>query len=329
MTKLPPSLLAATAAFVPLVLAGCGGGGGGGGTGPSTPNPTAAPTTAPTAGPIPTPVPATTARIVYVSNRGGNPQIYIMNPDGSGQTRLTITAAANDNPSISLDGRKIVFTSNRDGNGSDEIYSMNSDGTDQTRLTSNSVTDFSPAWSPDGSRIAFTSFRDNARGEIYVMNANGSGVTRLTNNTVVDGSPAWSPDGSRIAFSTRRNGNQEIYTMSASNGSGQTRVTNNSGTNNSDDSPTYLSNGTLVFEATPNNTINSDIFRIGTNGANRARVAGAPGVRFSPSAAPDGSKIAFVSVVGNANQIFTINADGSGQTQLTDAEASSIPSWGR
>lgn len=71
--------------------------------------------------------------IVFVSLRNGNYQIYIMNANGSGQTRLTNNAANDTTPSLSRDGTKIVFNSNRDGN--DEIYTMNVDGSNQTRLT--------------------------------------------------------------------------------------------------------------------------------------------------------------------------------------------------
>ena len=66
----------------------------------------------------------------------------------------------------SEDGRKIAFTSQRDGNS--EIYVMNADGSNVERLTHHDAYDFGPAWSPDGTKIAFSSWRDGNI-EIYVV----------------------------------------------------------------------------------------------------------------------------------------------------------------
>ena len=72
-------------------------------------------------------------KIAFVSNRDGNYEIYVMNSDGTGQTRLTHDPGEDTWPVWSPDGRRIAFASDRDGNY--EIYVMNADGTNQTRLT--------------------------------------------------------------------------------------------------------------------------------------------------------------------------------------------------
>ncbi|MFC1694264.1 SUMF1/EgtB/PvdO family nonheme iron enzyme, partial [Candidatus Latescibacterota bacterium] len=161
-------------------------------------------------------------KIAFSSYRDGNYEIYLMDTDGSNQTRLTFNSAYDSYPSWSPDGSQITFSSYRDGNY--EIYVMNADGSNQTRLTYNSGYDWAPAWSPDGSQIAF-SYLDGYN-EIYVMTADGSNQTRLTNNSVNDYKPTWSPDGSHIAFQSDRDGNYEIYVMNA-DGSNQTRLTDN------------------------------------------------------------------------------------------------------
>jgi Tol biopolymer transport system component len=127
-------------------------------------------------------------KIVFVTNRDGNPEIYVMNPNGTNQTRLTNNPADDSQSSWSLDRSKIAFATNRDGNY--EIYVMNADGTNPTRLTNHPATDYGPSWSPDGSKIAFTGTRDG-NGEIYIMNANGSNPVNLTNNSADDFNPAW------------------------------------------------------------------------------------------------------------------------------------------
>ena len=188
-----------------------------------TPTPAATNTPTPTPAPIPTP----TGRIAFQSDRDGNAEIYVMNADGSGQTRLTNNPANDDVPAWSPDGAKIAFQSTRDGNY--DIYVMNADGSGQTRLTTNPYfNDDVPAWSPRGGKIAFKSTRDG-NAEIYVMNADGTGQTRLTTNSATDGNPVWSPNGAKIAFESNRDGNYEIYVMNA-DGSGQTRLTNNPAT---------------------------------------------------------------------------------------------------
>jgi hypothetical protein len=162
------------------------------------------------------------SQIVFASNRDGNSEIYVMNADGSGQTRLTNHPSEDYSPAFSRYGRTIAFNSNRDGNA--EIYVMNADGSSLTRLTNHPSTDIFPTVSPDGTKIAFQSNRHGENWQIYVMNADGSGVTRLTNHPSFDYSPAFSPDGTKIAFTSDRDGNPEIYLMNA-DGSGQTRLT--------------------------------------------------------------------------------------------------------
>jgi Tol biopolymer transport system component len=69
-----------------------------------------------------------------------------MNPDGSGRRNLTRDPGHDSAPSWSPDGRKIAFTTKRDGNF--EVYVMNADGSEQQNLTRNPAPDRSPIWSP-------------------------------------------------------------------------------------------------------------------------------------------------------------------------------------
>ncbi len=151
--------------------------------------------------------------------------IYVMNADGSEQTRLTNVSAWDSYPSWSPDGQSIAFQSYGDGNW--EIYVVNADGTGRTRLTENPATDDSPSWSPSGRSIVFYSDRDG-NGEIYAMSADGSGLTRLTDNPATDLYPSWSPNGRSMAFASGRDepGFHNIYVMNT-DGSGQTRLTDN------------------------------------------------------------------------------------------------------
>jgi hypothetical protein len=162
------------------------------------------------------------------SQDGGD--IYIVNIDGTGLTRLTTDPANDTTPAWSPDGQKIAFASLRNPVPNEvnyEIYVMNADGSNQTRITNNTKFDLGPAWSPDSTRIAFTSRRDD-NFEVYVMNADGSNQARLTNNPEQDSDPKWSPDGTKIVFMSSHTGGGrfgEIYTMNP-DGTDQVNLTN-------------------------------------------------------------------------------------------------------
>src|SRR4029078_12876924 len=95
-------------------------------------------------------------QIAFVSRREGEAGVYLVNADGSHQTRLTtwqefrMYFAA---PVWSPDGRQIAFISNIEGR--DQIYVVETHGSNQTRLTTLTTGVSTPAWSPDGRQIAF------------------------------------------------------------------------------------------------------------------------------------------------------------------------------
>jgi TolB protein len=156
-----------------------------------------------------------------------NFEIYIINIDGSGQTRLTYNTAQDGAPAWSPDGKRIAFLSKRDGD--HEIYVMNIDGSNQTNLTNHPLADDRRAcWSPDGKKIAFDSNRDVDpwQTQIYIMNADGSNQTRITDNQYGDRRPSWGPNKNKIAFESFRDGNSDVYVMHI-NGTNLQRLTEN------------------------------------------------------------------------------------------------------
>ena len=111
-------------------------------------------------------------RILFQSDRDnpetGNQDIYVMNADGTGQTRLTTDAADDCNAVWSPDGSKIVFQSLRNGTYY-QIYVMNADGTSQINKSNGAAADYQPSWSPTGSKIAFASERDHAGRQVSIQ----------------------------------------------------------------------------------------------------------------------------------------------------------------
>jgi Tol biopolymer transport system component len=257
-----------------------------------------------------------TLKIAFVSDRDGNPEIYVMNADGTNQTRLTYSSGRDDPFSWSPDGSKICFVSERyDTFG---IYVMDADGKHpklSTYLRDNEQT--RPVWSPDGRRIAFSAYAENSY-EIEVMNADGTNLTNLTHSTWNDFDPTWSPDGTQIAFVT------EDSLPDGRPWSG-VHIMNADGTGLY--SPVY---GTWRFR----NTIWSpreDIiayYQLSQGGPFWAdiclfgpqtwqQLTFDPSHNYNHGWSPDGSKLAFLSDRDGLNEIYVMESDGSNQTRLT------------
>jgi Tol biopolymer transport system component len=170
--------------------------------------------------------------------------IYTAKPDGSDLRRLTNYGVYTAEAVVSPDGKKIVFTSLKDGDL--DIYTMNVDGTDVRRLTTTPGYDGGPWWSPDGKQIAYRAWHptDTAlvsyrellaqrlvrpnRMELWVMNADGTGQRQITQLGGANFGPSWMPDGKRLIFSSNytqpRSGNFDLYLINL-DGTGLERVT--------------------------------------------------------------------------------------------------------
>jgi TolB protein len=107
-------------------------------------------------------------------------EIYTINPDGTGLTRLTFNDYEERGPSWSPDGSRIVFIARVGTHGGDifEICVVNADGTNFVQLTDNAAGDFTPTFSPDGQKIVF--HRGPAPQQMWMMNADGTGQMQLT-----------------------------------------------------------------------------------------------------------------------------------------------------
>lgn len=155
-------------------------------------------------------------------------EVFIMDADGSNQTRLTENNFQDALADISPQGR-IAFNTNRDA-GDHEIYDMNTDGTDQRRLTFSPGEDAHPIYSPDGSKIVFHSRRTGPL-NIFVMDADGSNVQQITHSDTTHAFfPVWSPDGTKIAYTgnTLNPAQFDVYVMDA-DGSNVVQVTDSPG----------------------------------------------------------------------------------------------------
>jgi Tol biopolymer transport system component len=276
-----------------------------------------------------------TGHIAFVSTRAGNPEIYVMNANGTGVTRLTRNSATDGQPAWSPDGKKIAFVSNRAGN--DEIYVMNADGTGVSRLTNNSASDEAPAWSPSGTKIAFQTNRDG-HFEIYVMNANGGGVTRLTKNLPhvcifgapcpsLEKAPTWSPDGTKIAFLHKYNPiSGGIFSVDIMNANGLD-VTMGASALHATRVAWSPSGTKIAFDPDFNGDYEIDLMNVTSFAV--TQLTNNAVTDSHPTWSPDGSKIAFQSDRAGNFEIYAMTATGTGVTRLTNNTAvDGQPTWG-
>jgi Tol biopolymer transport system component len=123
-------------------------------------------------------------RIAFSSKRDGNPEVYLVNSDGSRPRRLTRNKAFDFMPAFSPDGSKLAFVSDRDG-GNNMIYMVDIDSGRELRLTGGFSDNLLPQFSPDGEEIYFLSDRDGRYG-VWRMPV-GTGDARAQ-KVITDGS---------------------------------------------------------------------------------------------------------------------------------------------
>ncbi|HKR84437.1 MAG TPA: hypothetical protein VJS37_09690 [Terriglobales bacterium] len=267
------------------------------------------------------------ASVVFYSARDVHPnnQIYVMNPDGSDQVRVTYDVASDVDPDISPDGQNIVFTSSQTGN--NDIFIRDPWG-GVRNLTNNPATDEWARWSPNGKQIVFGSNRNGGVFEIYVMNADGSGTLRqLTSTPVLSRYPSWSPNGKQIFF---RRG-IDIYVTNA-DGSGSPRQLTNEVAPSFAQMPVSSPDGRYIAFMSFREGYCS-VFRMNADGTNPINLTPIdpsvpPSIWCSraPAWSADGQEIFFVSSrLGGLSQVFVMDTDGTNVRPLTDSGVSGSP----
>lgn len=261
-------------------------------------------------------------KIAFAAEEGGNTDIFVINSDGTGRKRLTINPYSDDSPSISADGDKIAFTSTL--NGDYEICVINSDGTNLTQITSGGKNLWSHI-SGDGTRIVFLSrVSSDFEYGLFVASSNGTELNQITNNTSFMTQVLITNDGKRIIFTDSDAFGYQDGTFTVN--SDGTELKQLLPTN-----PNWLSisaDGKKI--AFVSNDVTSEIFVGNSTGIGLTPItADLPPVVYTyappsiislfdftfPSISGDGEKIAFVS-----GQLFVINSDGTGLTQVTNME---------
>jgi Tol biopolymer transport system component len=165
----------------------------------------------------------------------------------------------------------------------------------------------------DIGRIAYTSDR-TGDDEIFTARVDGYGEQNLTNSPGVDQSPAWSPDGSQIAFVSDRSGRMDLWVMNWDGGDPH-QVTDGDASS-SDFEPAWSPDGTRLVFSSSRGDGSYHLWTVDlADGSLRQLTAG---WGTQPSWSPDGTRIAY----SGTSEIRVVNADGSGDQQLTSCACS-------
>ena len=255
----------------------------------------------------------------------------------------SLTLVGTTNTATSLPGKetyvvhngKIAFTSNRSSKighmENYEIYTIEPDGSNLSRLTKSANWESRPMWSPDGTKLTFSDDRGDVG--IPVMSADGSSLRYISTDPNVTGSlsffPTWSADGTKLVFTSSDSPKapDDIFTMDL-DGSNQTNLTKtpNNGESNADFSP----DGSQIcfsFGGFVDSKPASGIYLMNADGSDRTLLIEEGG---ECDWSPDGTKIAFYHTDDKTGdfEVYIINADGSGLTNLTSNSAGDYnPRW--
>jgi Tol biopolymer transport system component len=269
--------------------------------------------------------------VAFHSNGGGNLDVYVMNPDGSDQTRLTFDPRVDQQPDISPDGRQIVFCSTRitteNPEGDLELFVMDADGTNARQLTFNGtgINDAWPRWSPEGKRIAFHSNVDG-NFEIYTINSDGTDLTRVTEYPGLEQFPEWSPNGKQLVI--RRD--TDIYLIDI-DGLNPVRLTDAAPLNQMG---SWSPSGKMIAFMSARDGYCA-VYVMNVDGTDQTNLTpkpdGIPNNQFcsrAPAWSRNGQRIYFSSFRPETDlfeNIFVMNSDGSDVTRLTfDASTLSV-----
>ncbi|HLJ57790.1 MAG TPA: hypothetical protein VKT77_22325 [Chthonomonadaceae bacterium] len=280
------------------------------------------------------------SKIAFTSTRAldGHPQIYVMNGDGSSATNLSNNGFTEEMPVFNRLGTKILYMSDHlDGVGF-RLCEMDADGSNQHTVITTAqagVMMFTYSFSPDGSRILFGGYVEpQGVAQIHVMNANGTGISLLAPGFQA----SYSPNGSKIAFIQigpavvhPLNGFEYDLVQVNTDGTGQTILVHDvypaqpsfSGDGSKLAYVTYALSGNGDTDISVANADGTGQTVIATGGI---RTATNPAYNVNPTFSPDGTTVAFESnrsgpfpPADDDQEIWSVNVDGSGLTQLTFA----------
>jgi TolB protein len=251
-------------------------------------------------------------RIVFVSDRDGATDLYVMSADGSSTTRLTNTPEKESRADWSPDGKHVWFSVT--GNDGSRIYSVDADGSSLREI--GGVPGRSVRLSPDGKRTLYAVGSWTVM-NLMVSNLDGSHTRMLNDGTSIAWGPQWSPRGKQIAYGSRdKDKHLNVWVMNA-DGSNAHQLTHIAG---SAQMPAWSRDSKkIALQVDDQATKTARIWIVDAKTGDGKPIGDANGAYADevPSWFPDGKRIVFQSNRTGRHEVWVMNVDGSGQQQLT------------
>jgi TolB protein len=254
-------------------------------------------------------------KISFWSDRafGGRAQVFVMNPNGTRQRRLTNLFSAKRGD-FSPDGKRLVFDGRfRETLDDFDIFVMNADGTGLRRLTKGPERDTQASWSPDGRIVSFVRVEnEGAAPSIWIVGADDSNPHRIAGG----GSAVWAPNGKRLAVGG--------FGLTLVNPDGKSARTILSG---ECEVAAWSRNGSRMLITRYRNG-NPDVYLVRADGTRLRRLTRQPGEDYAADFSPDGGKILFSSDRTGLRQVYVMKLDGSSKRNVTRSRSNDwATSW--
>lgn len=287
--------------------------------------------------------------LVYASTQHrSTADIYVKSVDGQAVTQLTNDPSQDVMPSISPDGQRVAFSSNRAG--SWDIFVVGIAGGQAVQITSESTHELHPSWSPDGRQLVFCRLNPRSRQwELWVVDAANPTAARFIGHGLM---PEWSPTGDLIAYQKPRERGERLYsiwTVAYDGGEARTPTEVASDPEIAYVSPSWSPDGTrIAFAAVANPSgpivgglgfkpASAQIWMVNTDGSGRTPLTEGPFVAVIPRWSPDG-RIYFVSNRAGSDNIWSLSPghaiatasfDNSGHAPIHVARGAGQPAHGQ
>lgn len=253
--------------------------------------------------------------IAFASNRSGTFQIYLINNDGSGLTRVTEDETDDTMPRWSPDGSQIAYIAQIPRTSTRQLSFLNL--ADDSVTTLDDMDRTGGIFSPDGEQIAYNAQAESV--ELFISDLDGTNSIQLTRNWFIDDVSDWHPDGELLLFTSDSGGNGnwqdhvDIYTLNIDTEE-FTRLTD---TPEREFNPVWSPDGSQIAFAYEIDG-NRDIYVMDSNGENLTRLTTDPGYDHYPSWSPDGTRLVFQSDRYGNDALFILDLEKGTETLLTD-----------
>lgn len=254
------------------------------------------------------------SKIAFLSDRDGADDIFLVGADGTGEERLTKTPEAESQPEWSADGSRLFFSVYVDD--TSRIYSIALD--DRTPKPIGTVPGRAMRVSRDGKRVLYWTGSWTAM-KLFESGLDGAASRQLTDGSGVVWGARWSPDGKRIAFGGKESdGGVHVYAISA-DGSGRERLTRFEPSEMREQMPAWSPDGsTLAVQASMSGQpAHIWLVDLKTGASRKLGAHTEPYNDEVPAWFPDGRRIAFQSDRTGVVEVWSMDADGSDQRQVT------------